>query len=244
MGQAGECTRTRHLLGVYLLGAIDPAGRSATGSHLADCAACRQELAGLAGLPALLSRVPASELQRAVGDAAGPAGQQDRAPAPGLPELLARAAGAGRARRWRGLALGAAGLVIAVGGGVALPQVWQSAGPPGPGLDGWRAVSGRSAQTQASATVDYAARGWGTALAVRVSRIPPGTTCQLWVTNARGQEAKAGGWSIPRATGPVWYPASTSYAVSSLRRFEITAGHRTLISILVHPSRAGWVSKR
>jgi anti-sigma factor RsiW len=244
MGQAGECTQTRHLLGVYLLGAIDPAGRSAVDSHLAGCAACRQELAGLAGLPALLSRVPASDVQFAAGDAAGPAGQLDRAPGPGLPELLTRAAAAGRARRWRAQALAAAGLAIAVGGGVALPQVWQPAGQPGAGLDGWRTVSGRSAQTQASATVDYASRGWGTALAVRVGRIPPGTTCQLWVTNARGQEAEAGGWTIPRATGPVWYPASTSYAATSLRRFEITAGQRTLVSILVHLPRAGLVSKR
>lgn len=238
MGQAGECTQTRPLLGVYLLGAIDPAGRSAVDSHLAGCAACRKELAGLAGLPALLRRVPASELPRAVGDAAGRAGQLDRAPGPVLPDLLTRAAAAGRARRWRGRALVAAGLAIAVGGSVALPQLWQ----PGGGLDGWRTVSGRSPQTQASATVDYAARGWGTALAVRVGRVPPGTTCQLWVTNARGQEAKAGGWTIPRATGPVWYPASTSYAATSLRRFEITAGQRTLVSILVRPARGGWVS--
>ena len=45
-------------LGVYVLGAIDPADRALVEAHLTTCRDCRDELAGLAGLPALLSRVP------------------------------------------------------------------------------------------------------------------------------------------------------------------------------------------
>jgi predicted lipoprotein with Yx(FWY)xxD motif len=43
---------------VYLTGAILPAERVVVVRHLAGCADCRAELAGLAGLPALLRRPP------------------------------------------------------------------------------------------------------------------------------------------------------------------------------------------
>ncbi len=48
-------------LGVYVLGAIDPAERALVDAHLATCRDCRDELAGLAGLPALLARVSTEE---------------------------------------------------------------------------------------------------------------------------------------------------------------------------------------
>ena len=54
-----DCAEARLSLGVYVLGAIDPAERALVDSHLAGCRDCRDELAGLAGIPALLSRVGA-----------------------------------------------------------------------------------------------------------------------------------------------------------------------------------------
>ena len=56
MDGSGECAGIRSQLGVYLTGAIAPADRAAVVRHLAGCEGCRAELAGLAGLPALLSR--------------------------------------------------------------------------------------------------------------------------------------------------------------------------------------------
>jgi anti-sigma factor RsiW len=47
---------------VYVLGAIGPADRSAVDAHLAGCADCRQQLAELAGLPRLLSRVASEDV--------------------------------------------------------------------------------------------------------------------------------------------------------------------------------------
>ena len=44
-----------------MLGAIDPAERALVEAHLATCRDCRDELAGLAALPALLARVTAEE---------------------------------------------------------------------------------------------------------------------------------------------------------------------------------------
>ena len=61
MTQQMDCAEVRLSLGVYVLGAIDPAERAQVDSHLAGCRDCRDELAGLAGIPALLSRVGAEE---------------------------------------------------------------------------------------------------------------------------------------------------------------------------------------
>src|SRR5579859_3982318 len=55
------CAEARIALGVYVLGAIDPADRVLVDAHLATCDACQAELAELDGLPALLALVPAEE---------------------------------------------------------------------------------------------------------------------------------------------------------------------------------------
>ena len=55
---AGGCAQIRPELGVYVLGAITPAGRAVVGRHLVSCPRCRDEVAGLAGIPAMLRRVP------------------------------------------------------------------------------------------------------------------------------------------------------------------------------------------
>ena len=75
MTGSADCRDIRHALGVYVLGAIDPAERSKVDAHLSTCPACREELAGLAGLPALLRRVPVGEAQQlADGDPDGLSG--------------------------------------------------------------------------------------------------------------------------------------------------------------------------
>jgi anti-sigma factor RsiW len=56
-----DCDQARICLGVYVLGALDPAERSLVDAHIAACQGCRDELAELAGLPALLARVGAQE---------------------------------------------------------------------------------------------------------------------------------------------------------------------------------------
>src|SRR5215469_1966457 len=82
-----ECAQTRNELGVYLLGAIEPHDRARLENHLASCLNCRERLAALAGMPALLRKVPADEAIRAWGDDAG------RPPTPPLEALLSKVAG-------------------------------------------------------------------------------------------------------------------------------------------------------
>jgi hypothetical protein len=73
MDDAGSCAGIRSQLGVYLTGAIAPADRAAVVRHLAACADCRAELAGLAALPALLRRPPVQAAAQAFPeDEAGP----------------------------------------------------------------------------------------------------------------------------------------------------------------------------
>ncbi|MEW2545355.1 zf-HC2 domain-containing protein [Streptomyces sp. NPDC047002] len=72
----------RTLMGGYVLGGLDESERRLFEAHLAECAACRDELAGLTPLPGLLRRaVPAARPDDA--DAGRPAG---RAPGPERPE--------------------------------------------------------------------------------------------------------------------------------------------------------------
>ena len=66
MDDAGTCAGIRSQLGVYLTGAIAPADRAAVVRHLAACADCRAELAGLAALPALLRRPPVQAAAQAL----------------------------------------------------------------------------------------------------------------------------------------------------------------------------------
>jgi hypothetical protein len=232
-----ECAGTRQLLGVYLVGAIEPADRAEADGHLARCAECRRELAGLAALPALLSRVPAAEAGGLSADGA----EGDRLPAaqPGadLPRLLARAARIRRVRRWRGVAAAAAALVIVGVGAAAAGQELDSSSPAS-GQAAWTTVAARDARTLASATVGYAPRAWGTALEVQVGNVAAGTSCQLWVTNSRGQKAVAGGWAVTPGGPAAWYPASVPFPAATVRSFELVAGGRILVTIPVSPAGA------
>jgi len=65
MTQTWDCTDARPSLGVYVLGAIDPAERSLVDAHLTTCRDCRDELAGLAVVDVdHLSELPAGRERR------------------------------------------------------------------------------------------------------------------------------------------------------------------------------------
>src|ERR1700722_14352079 len=134
MTGSADCRDIRHALGVYVLGAIDPAERSKVDAHLSTCPECREELAGLAGLPALLRRIPVGEAQQlADGDPDGLPGCGLAGPevpsAEMLDSLLGRTTQVRQARRWRGLAAAAALVLVAgVGGAAAWSAVHHPAG--------------------------------------------------------------------------------------------------------------------
>ncbi|HEY5395835.1 MAG TPA: zf-HC2 domain-containing protein [Trebonia sp.] len=234
-----ECPEARVSLGVYVLGAIDPAERALVEAHLATCRDCRDELAGLAALPALLARVTTEEaIALAASDGPPPAGQAGGREAP--PELLATVidltAARRRRRRWRDASLGvAAALIVAVGLFAGLhvgASPGSSSAASGVNYTGQANGPWRTATTSAggmSASVSYRSMGWGTQLAVKVSGIPVGTSCQLWVIGPGGRRTPAGGWVTDEHEGAVFYPGSAGMPAGGVQGFQVTvAGAPTL----------------
>jgi hypothetical protein len=212
------CRELRQLLGVYVVGAIDPAERSLVDEHLGTCAACRDELAGLAGLPAMLSRVPADDVARL--GAAVISLPEPQEPSPELlSALLRKVEDKRRTRMWRGVASVAAAAAIAAGGTAAAINLTGS--PAGPT---WDAASAMNPVTHVSAVVDYRHVASGTDMRVRVSGIRPGTTCQFWVYTANGRST-AGTWTVTSGSygQTPWYSASARVAPDSVHGFRITA---------------------
>jgi predicted anti-sigma-YlaC factor YlaD len=214
------CREIRQLLGVYVVGAIDPAERAIVDEHLGQCQLCRDELAGLAGLPAMLSRVPAGDVE-----------WLDMAPAelPVLQEpsdellasLLRKVSVKRRSRLWRSAVAVAAAAVIAAGGAAATVQ-----------LTSHPQVSdvATGANGHVSAVVDYSPTAWGTAMRVKVAGIPSGTTCKLWVVGKDGRPSYAGTWTVRGGSyGQAWYSASSPVASGSVHGFRITTGATTLL---------------
>ncbi|MGH3173031.1 MAG: anti-sigma factor family protein, partial [Streptosporangiaceae bacterium] len=137
MDDAGTCAGIRSQLGVYLTGAIAPADRVVVVRHLAACDGCRAELAGLAGLPALLRRPPvqAAAAQDSPADDTVPDYTVTYYPDAGYPDAGYPDAGwpvrrvARLRRRWM-LVAAAFVLVVAAGAGWALHLIGPSASGP------------------------------------------------------------------------------------------------------------------
>jgi hypothetical protein len=226
------CGDLRHELGVYVLGAVTPADRSAIDSHLASCAGCRDELAELAGLPALLATVPAGEV-----DGLGLAGDDSSSDGPSpdqrLRLLISRTASLRRYRLWTRVAA-AATIGLLVGAAATFGAMSGPAQQPAASArQGGITVRASNPRTDASATVTYAARPWGVELYVQVSGVRAGTRCTFEVTDSSGQESVAGGWAVAVGHEDAWYAASSSVPVSDVRGFAVTAGARALVRVLV-----------
>lgn len=170
--EAMDCGTARVCLGVYVLGSIDPAERSLVDTHLGACRDCRDELAGLAGIPALLARVstpeaialaedlPAEGEPRLAGAGPGSLSAGLEAPEPAGPELdagtppkellgtvLALTAARRRRRQWRVAGLSAAAVVVLAAGVFAgtravAGHVASDPAPGAAGLDYGTAMSG------------------------------------------------------------------------------------------------------
>ncbi len=222
---APACRELRQLLGVYVVGAIDAAERSVVDNHLAQCQGCREELAYLAGLPALLGKVPVAEAERINDQAIGLAPED-----PGgelLDSLLRRVAVRSKTRRWRGLLAVAAAAVVGVAGAATVIEATSGGAPQVAASETVHAIS---QSTHVWARVRYARVSWGTVMQVQVRGVPAGTHCTFWAVGKDGQRLQAGAWTVGSSYGqPGWYPADARLAAP--QRFELTSGGRLLVSI-------------
>ena len=240
-----ECAEARVALGVYVLGAIDTVERTQVDAHLAGCHDCRDELAGLAGLPALLSRVDAAEAM-ALAESAGPpfgeetAHHSPKAEDPPPRELLATVISLTSSRRRRrvrdGILAAAAAVVIAAGvvGGLRLGTGTPSQATAvqfngGPASGPWQTMDGHAQDM--TATVQYRSMGWGTELAAKVTGIPVGTPCKMWVIGNGGTRTLAASWVVDNNEGKVYYPASAAVAADQVHGFVITVGTSSQIPV-------------
>jgi anti-sigma factor RsiW len=233
MTQTWDCAEARMSLGVYVLGAIDPAERALVDAHLATCKDCRDELAGLAGIPALLARVNPDEVSRiSADDAVGPV-TAEQPPEELLGTVRDLAEARRRRNRWRYLSAAAAVVLIAAGlfGGLKAATSSTQVVVPSAGAGSWETVNGTSQATGTSATVAYASELWGNAVQVVVHDIPVGTTCQLWAVHPDGSRTFVSSWTTSPDEGHVWYPGSTPSSAGPISKFEITAGNRLLVTV-------------
>ncbi len=223
-----ECREMRQLLGVYVVGAIDPAERSKVDEHLHHCAECRDELAGLAGLPAMLSRVPAADVEQL---SLAPSGLPEMAepPAEMLDSLLRRVTARQRNRMWRGAVAVAASAVLAAGAATAVTQLTSG---PAPVSVVREVAAGINNRTGVAAVVDYSSTPrHSTTMRVEVSGIRPGTNCQFWIIGPHGL-AYAGSWTVQAWHGQqAWYSLSSPISAASVHGFQITSAGKVLVSI-------------
>ncbi|HKR71896.1 MAG TPA: zf-HC2 domain-containing protein [Streptosporangiaceae bacterium] len=217
-----SCRTFRELLGVYVVGAIEPAERAAVDEHLSQCYECREELAGLAPLPALLHRVPVEEAERILLASEPPADVTE--PSPNMLDSLLHQVGATRRkRRFRGLFTAAAAVLIAVGGAAAVAEAIA------PHHQAQRIETASATKGLLGATVRYGESSWGTHMDVRVSGFKKWTACEFYVLTKDGHKVLAGGWLVGADSNAIWYPVHSRVQESNVTGFEITtASGKTL----------------
>lgn len=234
-----NCAMSVHL-GVYALGAADAAERTLVETHLANCPACRAELARLEPLPGLLARVPLS-LVTADSPPAQQPGQAAAAghPTPAGPSVpagrsyLARVrAGKGRIQggrtmRWHPLAA-AATVAAAIGaaGGFWLAQPGTSPAPAAITLAGANPV------THVHVTVTLTGTSWGTSIRLVALGLPVNVPCRLIIRSREGATEVTGVWDAWSA-GPVTVPASAGVRPADITRLWVATPSRNLVTVTV-----------
>jgi len=218
----------RIALGVYVLGAIDPAERSRLEAHLMDCQACRDELAGMAGLPALLGRVSEPQIELEDGEL--------------LESLLARAAAEHRPAPVRprrrvllALSVAAALLVGMIIGGTLIDGAFIGRDQSARKQVAVEKVDAVDPLTHVAATVHLTPKHWGTALEIDINGTPKqAITCHLIAVSTDGQRDAAGSWkAVPTDEGYEYY-GSTLIDRADLREIKvITDDGKDLVTIPV-----------
>lgn len=203
----------REELGAYVLGGLEPAQRRAVDLHVQACASCRDELARLSGLPALLDRLSPDE---AFADLA-------EVPATIGPRISAEVASAARelhrqVRRWRWATAAAAAIAGLL---VAVPLV-SSEGPQEPAPEPLTALLqpvASDAEATAGQVAAYAWE-WGTTVEIEVSGLPARSRYAVWVAEDGGEPQLAGTWG-PTTTGDATVRSASAIPRDRLTTVEV-----------------------
>jgi hypothetical protein len=208
-----DCTEATVSLGAYVVGALDHAERVDLEAHLAHCPMCRDELASLAPLPGLMSRLTVEEA------ISGPPPIDDAM----LERVLAVASSERRVashRRW--LAVAAAVVVLAGGttAGVAMHRSMSA--------KHWQQVNAQSDGVHMRVDIEPASTG--TTLQLWLRGVPSDERCRLIAVADDGTQDIAGSW-VATYSGTATIRGTTSINREHLRRLVIrTYDGKTLVS--------------
>jgi anti-sigma factor RsiW len=196
----------RERLGAYALGALDRRERGEVDVHLASCSGCREELARLASVPALLGRLAPTQVE------ASPA------PPPDLAErvLVGVAEARRRARRrvrWSFAATGATAVLLLLGV-VAV----RSGGDPAYPL---RVEPVAADAAEVTGRAEAEGRDWGTAIAVDLRDLPRRDGYVLAALARDGRRETAATWA-PTASGAALVRGSCAIAPDDMAGYEVT----------------------
>ncbi len=219
-----SCRTFRELLGVYVVGAIEPGERAAVDAHLNQCYDCREELARLAPLPALLHRVPLADAERILLGSQAAADAEEPSPSM-LDSLLERAGTKRRTRRVRAMFTVAAAVLVAVGGAAAVSEAIA------PHHHARIFDVATASKGSLGATVRYGQSSWGTYMSVQVSGFKKWTSCEFYVLTRDGRKVLAGGWLVGPDAHEIWYPVHSRVQEPNVTGFEITSGRKALLQI-------------
>lgn len=231
----------RFELGAYLLDALDPRDRAAYQKHLMSCAECRAEFAELAGLPDLLAHV---DRDTVLADSVLSASATRERPRPerepaAVIEFDAREAPPPVARRElpgqrnvpppgrKFLVAALAALALVIGGALALTSLVSS----GSTTSNVKLVA--AAGTSASGSAQLRPSGTGSVVTVVVTGVPPGTWCDIFLTDKAGKPTLVRSWKVNYYSEP----SSEEGAARAVRPNEVSrvlvvdrARHTTLLT--------------
>jgi anti-sigma factor RsiW len=213
-----SCRQATISLGAYLVGSLDHAERAEIDAHLGGCPACRDELARLAPLPGLMSRLSVEEVEAlpastAVSDAM-------------LERLLVAAGRERRVARHRRLLSVAAAVVLVTGGSAAGLTAYNAMTAPH-----WHTVSATHNGVRMS--VDMKRASTGTSLTLRLSGVPAEEHCQLVAVSDTGAREVAGSWEATYA-GTATISGTTGIPYAHLAQLVIqTDDGQQLVSVPV-----------
>lgn len=196
----------REELGAYVLGALEPTDRRDVESHVSTCTTCRDELARLSGMPALLDRLSPEEARSDLTEVPSALVPRVAASVASTAEQLRRSV-----RRWQ-VATAAAVVAAAVAIGALLVP---GAQPPEPVVVELRPATADTVQVDGTARA-YAWE-WGTTVEIQVSGLPERSRYEIWVVDADGHREPVGTW------GPTGDGAATVRSASAVQREHLAS---------------------
>lgn len=247
-------------LGVYLLGALDPAERFAFESHLSYCEICRGELVRLAPLPGLLNQItpedfadnmPSTEVEAfgPVSTRVQPMIEPARIPvqhapvqAPPPPKVSepprnrppkdSAPGSRPTARRfWRVAAAAAAIVVLGVGAIFGWQTIRHDGATTPPAAVGV-VWKGASADGKVTIEARMVDHEWGTEIQSKIHGLPPGRECYLFVYDHDMYREVAGWWGTDHDPNAE-IPGSTSIMRSKIDHLTYMLDDRETVVLTI-----------